>query len=207
MIEKTYRCPYCEKPFTRRPWYERHSCEAKRRFLERNNMSTILACRLYNHWMKKLVRRKRDSSVEEFQKVREYKLFMRLADFCRTNYLISNARYVDWLIETKCKASRWTHSINLNKYREWIRLNEDPITHAEITFKNAHQWCRENSIKTVDFFRFVPTVLALEMIRENRLLPWVLFGYKRSEDELLPRFTQDILFELDDFLNASHWIS
>jgi len=206
MIEKNFRCPYCERSFTRKPWYEKHACESKRRFLARNNINTVLANRLYNYWMKKLVKRKRDSSVEEFQKVREYKLFMRLAEFCRLNYLVSNVRYVDWLIETKCRASRWTHGYNLNNFREWMRNHEDPVAQVDITHKNVTQWCRDNNLPKKDFFKYVPPVLALEMIRENRLLPWVLFGHRGSEDQLIPRFTQDLMYEMDDFLNASHWI-
>jgi len=206
VIEKNFRCPYCDKTFTRKPWYERHSCESKRRFLERNNINTITACRLYNYWMKRLVSRKREASMDNFQKVREYGLFMRLAEFSRINYLVSNFRYVDWLVKTKQKAKDWTKTSNLDKYREWIREKEDPENQIKATIRSVKKWSEENNVPVKDFFKYVPAVLALEMIRENRLLPWVLFGYKKSEDQLLSRFTQDLLYAMDDFINVSHWI-
>ncbi len=205
-IEKNFRCPYCEKSFTRKPWYERHSCEAKRRFLERNNINTHAACRLYNYWMKSLVSRKKDASIVEFQKVREYKLFMRLSEFCRVNYLVSNFRYVDWLIKTKQKAKDWTRTAKIDSYREWMRQKEDPLNHVKISIKSIKKWCSETNLPVDDFFKYVPPALALEMIKENRLLPWVVFGYKKSEDELLARFTQDLLYEMDEAINVSHWI-
>lgn len=208
-IEKRFRCPYCDRTFTRKPWYERHErhvCERKRRFLERNNIRTVTALRLYNYWMKKLVGRKKESTIEEFEKAQEYKLFLRLSEFCQTNYLVSNVRYVDWLIETKKPATRWTTVYNMKPYREWMRNHEDPMNQVDITYKNVSQWCRENKIEVKDFFKQIPPVLALNMIQENRLLPWVLFGYGKSEEELLPRFSQGILYEMDDFLNAGHWI-
>lgn len=206
-IIKSFRCPHCDKSFSRKPWFDRHSCEAERRFLEKNNINTILACRLYNYWMKKLVKRKKDSTVEEFQTVREYKLFMRLAEFCRVNYLVSNFRYIDWLIEVKRKPKFWTHAyFNLDKYREWMRDNEDASNQVKITVKAIKTWCGENKVPEKDFFKYVPPVIALEMIKENRLLPWVVFGSKQSEDQLLPRFTQDLLYAMDDYINVSHWI-
>ena len=57
-----------------------------------------------------------------------------------------------------------------------------------------------------EFFKTITPGQALNMVRENKLSPWVLLGYQQCVDELTSRFKQELLFTLNDHINVPYWL-
>lgn len=206
--QRKYKCTFCDREFVRKTWYEKHMCDKKKRFLDRNNIAVIRAHRLFNHWQRRcrLLRRGAEKSMDEFLRSPFYKAFVRLSEFTSSEYVVSGFKYIDWLVDNKIPEARWCNPRDLDEYREYVRESEEPEEQAEITCKNIRVWCADNGIDMPEFFATVTPSQAMNMVRENKLSPWVLLGYQPCVDALTSRFKQDMLFTLNDHINVPYWL-
>lgn len=207
---KKYRCTFCNRNFKRKSWYDKHMCDKKQRFLDSHNITIIRAHRLFNHWQRKarLLRRGQEKTMEEFCKSPFYNGFVKLAEFVTTEYVVSGFKYIDWLVDNEIPEVKWCNARDLDAYREYLREAEDPSSQAETSCKNIRVWCSENGVDTpIQFFKSIPTSQALNMVRENKLSPWLLFGYDPCVEDLTARMVDtDVMHALNDHINLKHWL-
>jgi len=208
LLERKYRCTFCNRDFKRKTWFEKHMCDKKQRFIDSNNITVIRAHRLFNHWQRRtgLLRSGKMKNMEDFCKSPFYSAFVKLADFSSQEYVVSSYKYVDWLVDHNIPEKDWYREDRLEQFREYVRKTEDPESQVETTIKNIAVWCEDHRIEQVEFFSSITPGQALNMVRENRLSPWVLLGYERCLDELVARFSGELEFALDDHINLSYWI-
>lgn len=210
ILEKKFKCPFCDKGFNRKSWYERHNCDTKKKFTEKNNIQNIRALQLYNYWISlERLSKRNEKTMEQFldkKNVRIYKLFKRLADFTRDNYVVSAFKYLEWLCAHGVKSRRWTNRLNLDMYREFLRRNEEPAQQVQTSVENIKVWCRENNTPMEKFFSAVNPNQAIALIKQNKILPWVLFGYDRAIEQLVIRLPSETLYTLDDFIQIAYWM-
>lgn len=207
-VKRKFRCAFCEKVFTRKSWYEKHMCDKKKRFLDRNNINKIKAHRLFNHWQRRtgLLRRGKEKTFEEFCKSPYYNTFVNLVEFTNREYVVSSFKYIDWLVEHNVPEKKWFNERGLEKYRDYLRKAEDPEYQAKTSCQNIEVWCEDNDVPIVEFFSRIQPGQALNMVRENKLSPWVLFSYNQCLEELTSRFDGEVLFTLNEHINVSYWL-
>lgn len=206
--ERRYTCTFCEREFVRKTWFEKHLCEKKKRFLDRNNITVIKAHRLFNHWQRRtgLLRRSNVKTMEEFCKSPFYGAFVRLSEFTASEYVVSGFKYIDWLVDNDVPEKQWCNPRDLDDYRAYLRDSEEPETQAETSCKNIRVWCADNGVTMPEFFRSITPGQALNMVRENKLSPWVMMGYQPCIDELVSRFGDEMLFTLNEHINVPYWL-
>ena len=208
-MKRKYRCSFCNKEFTRESWYKKHTCEKKRRFLDRNNIHYISGHRLFNHWQSVtgLLRLGKTKTFEEFCKSPYFKSFVELAQFISDNHIVSGYKYVEWLVENDIKEVAWKRKSGLEKYRDYVRRSEQPENQVDDTCKFILDWCEEKETTPEMFFKRITPGQALTMVRRNQLSPWVLLCYDPSVDNLIPRFEGEVLFALDDHIKINYWLN
>lgn len=206
--ERKFTCTFCRRDFVRKTWYEKHMCDKKQRFMDRNNITVIKAHRLFNHWQQraKLMRRGREKTIEEYCKSPMFGAFKRLAEFTTSEYVVSGFKYVDWLVDNKIPEAKWCNPRDLDDYRAYLRATEEPQKQAETSCKNIRVWCTDNGISMPEFFTTISPGQALNMVRENKLSPWVLLGYQPCVDGLTSRFKPELLFTLNEHINVPYWL-
>ena len=206
--ERKFTCTFCRRDFVRKTWYEKHMCDKKQRFMDRNNITVINAHRLFNHWQQraKLMRRGREKTIEEYCKSPMFGAFKRLAEFTTSEYVVSGFKYVDWLVDNKIPEAKWCNPRDLDDYRAYLRATEEPQKQAETSCKNIRVWCTDNGISMPEFFTTISPGQALNMVRENKLSPWVLLGYQPCVDGLTSRFKPELLFTLNEHINVPYWL-
>jgi len=206
--EKEYKCEFCNKYFVRESWYKKHMCEKKQRFESRNELSTIKAHKLFCQWqrMNRYTKRgKRDKNMKEFTQSPYFNAFVKVQKFIQNNYVVSGDRYISWIVWNKIPEPTWCSKNTLTSYLEYIQENEKPENQAKQTFRAMVEWADDTGNDITDFFTVLTPGQALNMIRENKLTPWVMFGYKDCVDDLTGRFEGDPLYALDDHINIQYW--
>jgi hypothetical protein len=206
--ERKFKCTFCDRDFVRKTWYEKHMCDKKKRFMDRNNISVIRAHRLFMHWQKRarILRRGNEKTLDEFLKSPYYASFIRLAEFTTTEYVVSGFKYIDWLVENRIPEVKWCNARDLDGYRVYLRESEDPETQATTSCKNIRVWCVDNGVEMPEFFKSISPGQAMNMVKENKLSPWVLLGYQPCIEGLTARFKQDMLFRLNEHINVPYWL-
>lgn len=205
---RRYKCTFCSRDFVRKTWYEKHMCDKKQRFLDRNNITVIKAHHLFNHWQRRtgLLRRGKEKTLEEFCKSPFYNAFVKLSEFTGSEYVVSGFKYIDWLVDNEVPQVKWCNARDLDDYRAYLRENEDPQTQADTSCKNIRVWCADNGIVIPEFFKTITPGQALNMVRENKLSPWVIIGYQPCIDHLVSRFGDELLFTLNQHINVPYWL-
>ena len=206
--EKKYTCQFCSRKFVRKKWFDRHTCTQRERFLARNNIDIIRAHRFFVHWQTRsgLIRGGKTKDFEAFARSPYYNTFVKLSEFVKTNYVVSGYMYVDWLVENNVPEREWFREDKLDTYHAYVRASQDPSTQAETTVKNISAWCSHNGVKKIDFFKSVTPGQALNMVRENKLSPWVLLGYEPCIEDLTARFHGEVFHALKDHINLEYWL-
>ena len=208
MPTKELKCEFCDKHFVRKSWFDKHSCEKKKRFDAQTNLSVIKAHQLFSHWQTQNRFTKkggRTKTMVEFSASPYYKAFIKLQEFIAENYLVSGYNYVDWIVAHTIPERDWYSKKTLFGYIEFIQEYEDPAKQANQTVSAMKEWADLTGLDILDFFSTVTPGQALEMIRTNKLAPWVLFGYEDCMDQLTSRFEGEPLYALDDLINTNYW--
>lgn len=207
-ITKTFKCDFCSKTFKRRSWFDRHLCAKKKRFLERHDIMTIKAHRLFNHWQRHsgLMRHGKEKSLEEFCLSPMFGIFKKLADFTVVQKLTAPMKYVEWLVEQGLTERDWLNPSNLDRFAEFTARTEDPETQALKTVEFIREWSVDHEIDQRQFFSSITPGQAMTMIRYNQISPWVIFGSNDVMDQLIKRFPDETLFRLDEHVNIGYWL-
>ena len=207
--ERKYKCSFCEREFVRKTWFDKHICDKKQRFLDRNNISVIRAHRLFCHWQKRtrLLRRGQEKNLEEFMRSPFYNAFVRLSEFTSSEYVVSGYKYIDWLVDNEIPEKKWCNPRDLDEYRAYVRLSEEPSTQAETSCKNIRVWCNDNGVTMPEFFKSITPGQAVNMVRENKLSPWVLLGYQPCINDLTSRIVDTPqMHQLNEHINVPYWM-
>ena len=208
-IEKVMLCTFCNKRFKRAAWFEKHTCDKKRRFERRTDVTSIMAHKLFKHWQKRtgLLRRGKTKDFEGFAKSAFYNTFMKLAEFTHKEYVISGFKYIDWLVDMKVPDHQWCWETGLESYRQYVLDTENAKVQAETTCKNIKVWCENHAIDLEKFFVTITPGQALNMVRENKLSPWVLFAYEPCVVQLTGRMDGEVIHTLNEHINVNYWIT
>jgi hypothetical protein len=204
----TFRCPYCNKSYSRESWFRRHACEKKKRFEESHRMDFHRGIILYKHWRIRngYLRNGKKIMPEDFIKSHFYNSFMKLVAFTSENWVITSIKYMDFLIDYRIPEIKWCSPDTLRLYREHIRRSDDPINQSKITCNEIKNFCSQNKIDYREFFSKVSPGTAYQMILYNKISPWVLFGYDRSVNDLLSRMNDDWISSVNEIINNRYWI-
>lgn len=206
-MKKQWKCAFCDRPFTRKVWYDRHTCDKKKRFMRSNSIGVQKAYRLFIHWQRRtgLLRRGKEKSMEEFCKSPFYNTFIKLVEFASGQYVVSAFLYVDWLAEKRVPDFKWTDREQAELFMTDYRKYQIPEEQAKATGDNIKAWCRDKGLSVTEFFDVVSPSQVMTMIREGRLSPWVLFSYEPAV-RMVEKLDDETFFMLDEFLNAQHWV-
>jgi len=206
-LARKWKCAFCDREFTRETWFKRHACEKKKRFMQAHSISAQKAYRLFSHWQTRtgLTRRGRPKTMEEFCRSPLYNTFARLVEFTNENYVVSTFTYLDWLVETAVPDYKWTDTRTVELFLTDYRAYQVPGEQAKATAENIKHWCGTQGYALKEFFDVVKPSQVLDMVREARLSPWVLFSYAPAL-KMVERLDDDAFFRLDEYVNAQHWI-
>lgn len=207
-LKKVFVCHFCDKRFKSEVWFGKHMCEKKKRFLKQHDIVIIKAFKMFNYWQKRsgLLRKGKAKTYEQFCKSPFYQAFVDLSVFCHKNFVISAFKYLDWLILNSYPEHKWCNDSNIDMFREWVRENEKPEEQVSATYRHIKAYCEKNDIPISEFFKRVSVGNALTLVRTNRILPWVLFGYDPAITDLLSRFEGEKFYYLDEYVNVQYWL-
>lgn len=208
-IERRFKCAFCTKIFTRKSWFDKHMCTKKKRFMESKNIHTIKAHMLFTHWQRRtgFLRRGKEKTMEEFCKSPYYNTFKELVPYTEKHHIVPAYQYVNWLVENRVPEKYWRDISGLDEYREYYREQEDPESGVEMSVENIKAWCSDRNLNTAQFFNKITPGQALNMVRENRLSPWVLFSYEPCLIDLVNRFAGETLHTLDEHIDIQYWVT
>lgn len=183
-------CSHCGKGFVHEATFLKHACEQKRRYIDRDEKHVKLGFRAYARFYEVAYAGAKTQTYEMFSKSQFYKAFVQFGRHVLDINAVSPNAYIDFLIKGRVPIDNWRSQTVYDLYVRELSKKESPDAALERNFLLMQQWALETGEEWTDFFRRVPTPLAVMQIRAGRISPWVLYTAPSAE-ELLARFTAE----------------
>jgi len=199
-----FKCEYCNTSFKRERTLSVHSCEPKRRALQKNQKHVQLGFRAYQLFYKIGTNTKKEKSYEEFSGSQYYNAFVKFGSYCSDLKIDDVPNFVTWLVKGNVPLDRWSSDTNFNK---WIkeRLKAESVDRAvERTVLFLQDWGKDNANEWNSYFEVVPTNLAVFHICAGKISPWVLYASNRAQG-LLDRLNEEQIKMIIEYIDPHVW--
>lgn len=181
----------------------RHVCEAKRRFLQRDDKSVKIGFMAFQQFYERNMRKKAPS-YDAFSRSNLYTAFVRFGRYVIDLRVVKPLSFLDFLLNVEVPIDRWTKPLLYETYIRELNKSEPPLDALERNFLLMQQWANDTGDHWQDFFRRVEPPLAALWISNGRISPWVLFVASSAHD-LLARFGPEQNKILNAVIDLGFW--
>lgn len=205
--EKIYVCEFCKAKYKRERTLINHLCEKKRRYMSRNETHSRIAFHAWVRWheMTNTRIKKNTNLFVEFMNSNLYLAFAKFGRHVIATNIINTEGFIDFVIKNSIKLDDWCKN---SVYEAYVRYNcrkEDIYTVLERQVKLMDEWSNETDNNWADFFQEINTNVALNMIRNGKLSPWILLNAV-NKDALLNRMSDEQILLIDEYIDYQWWI-
>lgn len=201
----TYKCKYCLRDFVRENTLITHSCEIKRRAMEKDNKQNRIAYSSWLLWLTYIMSKsKKNKSYDDFISNRYFTGFMKLAKFIIDLNMDEGKTYVEYISMKSLPMSAWTKD---STYESFIKekVKKEPVERAiERSILNMKIWAERTGYEYTDYFSKVNTPDAVQDIRMGRISPWCTFATDQGS-KLIDRLEPMQIQSLIEYIEPKSW--
>lgn len=202
-LKNDHKCCFCKKSFVGEDSLIKHSCEKKRRWLEKDNRVNKIAFIAFERFFQIHYPSNTKKVYDDFINSRYYTSFI---NFSRHIYSLDNIdmmNYIDFIIKRQIPLNDWTSVYVYETYIKEKVLKESLDDAFIRSLKILNEWGYDQDESWRDFFKIVDKDYAKVLLRSGKLSPWMLFLC--DGENLLGRFNDQDLLEIDFLLDFSYW--
>ena len=204
-IESRITCEFCKKLFVKEANLLVHSCERKRRWQARDEKVVKIGFYVFQRFYEINFRNREGNKkkFDDFINSQFYSTFVAFGKYLREINAVDQDDFITFLIRNNVKAKDWT---KISIYRNWIKdqvKKELPLRAFERAVLVMQQWALENDDLWNNFFRNVNSNLAVSLICNGRISPWLI--YSQSGIALLNRLNDTQMDLIQDIIDPEFW--
>lgn len=199
-----YTCQHCNRSFVKESSLAVHSCEHKRRYMERDEVGVQLGLQAYLKFYELTQGSGKSKTWEQFAKSPYYRAFIKFGRHCQSIRAVNTARFIEWLIKQNKKIDHWCKDAVYGEYlMEYLRAESvtDALTRA---IETAQTWQQETENPLRDYLRYGNDNALCYAVTTGRVSPWILYNCA-SGKEFLTRINQEQVAMIWPFIDADFW--
>jgi len=206
-MSEQFNCKYCEKPFRKETTLLAHLCEAKRRYMQRDETGVQWGLKAYLRFYEFSQGSAKLKSYEDFAKSPYYNAFVKFGRYCVNIRCINFITFTDWLLKNNKKLDHWCSD---KLYTEWLveyikrEATQDALERAltEMTeYAEAHPELKNGF---TDYFRYGNANRICHHITTGRISPWVIYNCV-SGIEFLEALREDQAAIVMPWIDPDYW--
>ena len=199
-----FTCKFCNKSFKREKTLISHTCEQKRRHLNRNDKGVQIGLATYIKFYKFTQHVRTMKTYDDFTKSPYYSAFVKYGNYCINTKVVSIGRYSDYLIKGSKPLDKWCSDRMYSRFLdEFIKV--EPVGDALTrTIEYSICWGTEKEMNSHDLFRYGGTNRILQAIEAGRVSPWVLYA-SQSGQEFVEGLSQEQISLIWDLVDPDKW--
>ena len=204
--DQKHKCTYCGREFVKERTLINHMCEKKRRHFNKDEKYVQIGFDAWKTFYKLTgTAGTKERTYKDFINSNYYLAFVRFGKHVIDTNMVNPSQFIPFVIKKHIKLDNWCKDSIYEEYVRDVCRREDVNVAMERQIKLMAAWAKENDEEWILFFEKVPPGLAYKMIITGRLSPWVLLNSKSSEKHLFPRFSDEQLLHIADFINFDYW--
>lgn len=204
MNQPNFHCDFCNRSFLKETTIEKHICESKRRWQDRNQLGNRVGFQCWLDFYVKNTFTKKQRTYLDFAKSAYYIAFVKFGNYCVDIKAINIPRYVDWLLENEIKVDAWTNDTNYNRFLIQYLKDEDPLDAIARSIENTIVLARDANIQTKDCLRYANRNRLIHCIMNGKISPWMLY-HSESGLKLLEEIDESQQKIIIDYINPEAW--
>jgi hypothetical protein len=204
LISKPYKCEYCGSSFLKESTLIAHSCEQKRRHLQKNEKHVVLGYQAFVKFYQKSVNYKGVKTYEEFCKSPYYNAFVKFGSFLNNVKPLYMEKYIDYIVTSGIKLDQWCRDEHYEKYAIELIRKEAVETALERSIKTMTAWAEEKSSVWNHYFMYASTNRIVWDIKDGKISPWLVLNCK-SGKEALGNLNDEQLEMIFAVMDPAHW--
>ena len=192
----TYTCQYCRKDFARETSLAVHSCEPRRRRMEKDEAGVRLGFHAYLKFYELTQGSARLKTYDDFCDSPYYKAFVKFGRYCVDIRAVNPARFVEWVLKQNKKIDNWCRDTVYTEYLiDYLRVENvnDALARA---MEFGIDWSEQSGHPAEDCLRYGNTNAMVYAVTAGRISPWIIYNCESG---------QRFLSELDATQIAMIW--
>jgi hypothetical protein len=206
VIETTdiLKCEHCRRTFVRAASFEKHLCEQKRRWMDKDKPANRIA---FNAWVKfyrQFQPSRKTIEYQDFLNSAYYGGFVKFGKYCVDIGVINPLSYTEWLLKESIALDSWNSDRNYTRYLIFYIRSENPLDAVRRSVETMMTLADEENIRLSDVFRYVSISKICFLITSGKISPWVLYQTK-SGLEFLEKLNQDQQQFVYEYIDPERW--
>ena len=200
----TFKCEYCEKEFVKETSLAAHSCEPKRRALQKDEPGVRLGFQAYVKFYAGVSGSAKPKTYAEFAKSAYYKAFVKFGRYCVGTKAINPRQFTEWLLKHNKKIDNWGSDKIYTEYLlDYLKVEAvaDALARA-VEF--GIDWSERHSAPPNDCLRYGSTHAMCHAVTTGRISPWVIYNCE-SGQKFLGELTADQVSMIWPYIDSDIW--
>lgn len=200
-----FKCQFCGREYVRERTLINHMCEKKRRYFNRDEKYVILGFNAWNTFYELTGNNGKKRTYKDFMESNYYTAFTKFGRHIINTNMVNPEQFIPFVIKKHIRLDDWCKDSVYEEYVRTVCRREDIGTALERQIKIMTEWAEENDEEWCDYFKKIEPGIAYKMIVTGRISPWVLLNSDSVEQYLFPRFSDEQLLHIADFINFDYW--
>jgi len=182
----SYTCQYCKKDFIKESSLAVHSCEPRRRRMEKDEAGVRLGFNAYLKFYEMTQGSAKLKTFDDFADSSYYRAFVKFGRYCVDVRAINPARFTEWVLKQNKKIDHWCRDSVYTEYlMDYLRVENvnDALARA-IEF--GINWSEQSNAAAHDCLRYGNSNAMAYAVSTGRISAWVIYncesGQKFLED-------------------------
>lgn len=181
-----------------------HSCEQKRRHLQRSEKHVMLGYQTFVKFYQKSLNQAGIKSYEEFCKSPYYNAFVKFGSYLNNVKPLYLEKYIDHIVTSGIKLDHWCKDEHYEKYAIDLIRKEAVETALERSIDTMTKWAEEKNSKWNHYFMYASISRIVWDIKDGKVSPWLVLNCA-SGKAALAKFNDEQLDMIISVLDPSHW--
>ena len=204
--KQKHECSYCGRTFVKERTLINHMCEAKRRYFNRDEKYVQIGFDAWKTFYKLTgALGSNEHTYKDFMKSNYYLAFTRFGKHVLDTNMVNPTQFIPFVIKKHIKLDDWCKDSIYEEYVRDICRREDVNVAMERQIKQNDKEAQYKNEELTKCFEKLPQGMTYKMITTGKLSPWILLTSKSSETHLFPRFSDEQLLHIADFINFDYW--
>jgi len=204
LTSKPYKCAFCNAGFSKESTLFAHSCEQKRRHLQKNEKHVTLAYQVFVTFYQKSLNFKGIKTYEEFCKSPYYNAFVKFGSYLNNVRPLYMEKYIEHIVTSGIKLDHWCRDEHYEKYVFELIKKESVETALERSVETMTVWAQDNNLSWNQYFTNASVNRIVWDIKDGKISPWLLLNCKTGK-QALGTFNDEQLNMIVNILDPGHW--
>jgi hypothetical protein len=200
----TYKCKYCQRDFIKESSLEVHSCEPRRRRMEKDEPGVRLGFMAYLKFYELTQGSARLKTHDDFCESAYYRAFVKFGRYCVDIRAVNPERFIAWLLKNNKKIDHWCRDSMYTEYLIAYLQIENVNDALARAMEFGIAWTEQTGSPAEDCLRYGNTNAMVYAVTTGRISPWILYNCESGQKFLSELDTSQIAM-VWPYINSETW--